>query len=186
MFKAGDIIGLGARWWYEKWLPPLTKPRTNAVHHKMVIMCMPEINDYAICESKMGFGVRIGRLSWYLGYFIRVMRVPDESAAKMAVYEATAYGRHRYGYLTLPRMFLKAFQCWLTNGIKPVPYDYLPDKQSRGIVCTELVTKSYEKYYRIVPEGVASLPSAIEQARLDGKLITIFEGVLTHEVLGGM
>lgn len=181
MFKPGDIIGLGIRW-RDRWIPP-TEPHTDVAHHMIVVMPMP--GDCAVLESDVPFGTRIGKLSWYLGRFIRVMRVCDEEAAKMATYEALSYGRHCYGYFTAFIWLLQAVKYQLAHGSVPVPYQYISDIRCKGITCTELVARPYEKYCRLVPEGFAPTQSAIERARLDGKLLTIFEGILTNEVLSG-
>jgi len=184
MFKTGDIIGLGARWW-EKWLPPLLRPRTDVVHHLMVLQPLPQFRDCLIGESKIGLGVRMGRLSWYTGHFIRLMRVPGQEIASLATYEASGYSRRRYDYLTILWLGGQMLCYWLTHGFRPLPYTYLRDLRHRGILCTALITQSYEKYYPLIPSGVASTPAAMEQARREGRLATIFEGILTPEVLCG-
>jgi len=181
VFKPGDIIGLGIRW-RDRWIPS-TEPHTDVAHHMIVVMPMP--GDCAVLESDVPFGVRMGKLSWYLGRFIRVMRAPDKTAARMAVYEAVSYGRHCYGYFTAFVWLLQAAKYFLTHGFAPVPYRYISDIRCKGVTCTELVARPYERYCRLVPHGIAPTQSAIEQARLDGKLTTIFEGILTHEVLSG-
>jgi len=181
VFKPGDIIGLGIRW-RDRWIPS-TEPHTDVAHHMIVVMPMP--GGCAVLESDVPFGVRVGKLSWYLGRFIRVMRVPDKTAAKMATYEALSYGRHCYGCLTAFIWLLQAAKYQLAHGFMPVPYRYISDIKCGGVTCTELVARPYEKYYRLVPEGIAPTQAAIERARLDGKLTTIFEGILTHEVLSG-
>lgn len=175
--KPGDIVALRALWW-QRWLTKLTAPPTDRCHFLLLSWYIPGEEDWVVYESIVSRGMRVARLSWYSGQHARIYRVADESAGQFAVYEATKYGRARYDYLLPIRLIWVAVKYWFKNGLKRIPYDAIPDLPNRGLLCTELVVKSYENYFRLVPQGIAATPSALEQAYLDGKLMMTFEGKL--------
>jgi len=184
VFKSGDIVGLKALWW-QRWMTWLTSPPTDRIHFLLLGMPVPGGNDWIIYESLVSRGVRVGRISWYLGQHAKVYRSPDPNVGRLAAFEASIYGRAKFDYVLILSVLWIAIKYWCQHGPKRIPYYELTDLPNRSLWCVELVIKAYEKYVRLVPEGIAATPSAIEQARLDGKLTTIFEGILTHEVLNG-
>lgn len=177
MLKPGDIIGLKALWW-QKWMTYGISPPIDRVHFFILGRYIPEDDDWIIYESLLSRGVRIGRLSWYKGQHATVYRLPDESKGELAANTASEYGRERYDYLLILRLFGLSIKYWCTHGIRRIPFYVLTDTPNRSLLCVELVVQVYKDYVRLVPEGVVATPSAIEQARIDGKLLVVFEGII--------
>lgn len=176
IMKDGDIVGLSPKG-FEKLLVGLIAPKVNVYHHVILGSFVEDEEDWVIYES-MPTGVKVGRLSWYKDQKIKVYRY-DEKIGKKAVNRATLFGRRGYDFILPAKLLMIGIWYWLRNGFRLVPYDLLKDMPNSAMLCTELVVEAYRPFVKIVPDGIAATPSAIEQARIDGILSLVFDNTLS-------
>ena len=176
ILRIGDIVGLAPNG-LEKLFNGLVSPKSNTHHHVLLGPYIPDEEDWVVYESLYS-GVRVGRLCWYKDRKLRVYRLNEEIGLK-AFAKASVYGRRGYDYILPAKLFMFGVWYWLRHGFKPIPYYLLKDSPNSGLLCTELVIESYRSFAKIIPDGVAATPAAIEQALIDGILYLIYDGMLS-------
>jgi len=173
--KLADIVALQARG-FQKPLTYLTTPYTDKFHFLLLGQYVSEDDDWVIYEALISKGMRVGRLSWYGGQNAQIFRATNESFGELIVHEATIYGRSDYDHLLIFKLIGDAVGFWWKYGPRKVPYYVLRDRPNSGLLCTEVITKSYEKYWRLVAEGIAASPSAIINAYYSGLIREVYNG----------
>ena len=163
--KSTGTFGLLARSIFVPW--------TDRHHHALVWKRSGD--DYIILES-VNKGLAVGRLSMYVGSDITFYRAVnlDFATRERACEELTRYGRAPYDYalyIRLVRNIIKAELSILRSGhwLRKLHAYELPYREDGWLVCTEAVALAFRLVnWSLVPDGVMALPSAIEQASLDG------------------
>lgn len=173
--KLADIVALEALW-YQKPLTHLVAPYTDKFHFLLLGEYIAEEDDWVIYESLMTKGMRVGRLSWYGGRNAQIFRAANKSFGELIVHEATIYGRSDYDHLLIFKLSGDVIGFWWKHGPRRVPYYALRDRPNSSLVCVELITKSYEKYWRLVAKGIAASPSAIINAYHSGLIREVYNG----------
>ncbi|MBU2249832.1 MAG: hypothetical protein KKD77_24000 [Gammaproteobacteria bacterium] len=148
-------------------------PYTDRHHHALV--WSKSGDDYIILES-VSKGLAVGRLSMYAGADVTFYRAVnlDFATRERACDELTRYGRAPYDYalyIRLVRNIIKAELSILRSGrwFRKLHAYELPYREDGWLVCTEAVALAFRLVnWSLVPDGVMALPSAIEQASLDG------------------
>jgi len=148
-------------------------PWTDRHHHALV--WRKSGDDYIILES-VNKGLAVGRLSMYAGSDVTFYRAVslDFATRERACEELTRYGRAPYDYalyIRLVRNIIKAELGVLRSGhwFRKLHAYELPYGEDGWLVCTEAVALAFRLVnWSLVPDGVMALPSAIEQASLDG------------------
>jgi len=148
-------------------------PHTDRHHHALV--WKKSGNDYIILES-VGKGLAVGRLSMYDKQDVTFYRAVslDLATRERACEELTRYGRAPYDYALYARLvrnIIRAELSILRSGhwLRKLHAYELPYREDGWLVCTEAVALAFRLVnWSLVPDGVMALPSAIEQASLDG------------------
>ena len=149
-------------------------PKTDRYHH-FIIWWKTVDNDWVILES-VNKGLAVGRLSMYTGKDVKFYRAVnlDANTRERACEEITEYGRSPYDWLLyvrlLPAVLRAEVACLMAEGrIRRISADEIPYNNDSWLICTEAVVTAYRLVgWSLVPDGVMPLPSAIEQARIDG------------------
>lgn len=175
----GDILAFRASF-PAIFLNQCVSPVTDRWHFALLVSYHHGEKDWIIYESLKDKGVRIGRLSWYTNESIEIYRV-DKLMGDDVVYEASLYGRAGYDTTLISRMACEIGRYWRRHGIRRVPCDELHDRPNGTLVCTELVTRSYNRYVSLIPNGVAATPAAMKQSYLEGKMELVFRGFVGLE-----
>jgi len=164
-------------------------PYTDNFHHFIIREPIPDENDYEIMES-IGSGVRHGRLSWYENYKVYRVAMPEAvEKGEMACRKYSRYGRARYDYVLFVKiligLLLRELSILVVEGhFRKVKCSELVYVENESFVCTEVVDKITELMGApVVPEGVASLPPAVQEAIDCGKLIEVTENDESHGTL---
>lgn len=157
------------------------RPATRLFHFLLVGDYIEDENDYVILES-IGSGVRIGRLSWYKSKEYVVFRVnhPDSAVlGRKALLYASKFGRFKYDYRLLLRIFLSVLHCWIGQLIKEHRIRRIHPREMKfasnsRFLCTELVKDTWRLVkVAVLPRGYAALPASYIQAFYELKLILV-------------
>lgn len=180
MFYPGDIVGVEGNM-ILKCLNALVAPYNDRGHFLLLGEYLDD-GDWAIYESRISRGVRIGRLSWYEGKHIEIGRV-DEDIGAAVIKGMAKYSGFPYDHLSLIRLAWAGICNILIHG-QPIPYKKLSTEPDKSFMCTELVTETYKKHYQLIPDNVASTAAAINQAYKQGLIKRIWAGELTCKGIG--
>ncbi len=182
--QSGDIgatRGRGVVGWLAK---KLFAPETDRFHH-FLLGGKPYDGDRVIFES-IAKGIAVGRLSFYKGKDIKFYRVncSDEIKAKV-IDQVTKYGRSPYDYWLLAKIFLFSFILPVKilireHKLRRLTADDLPYSSDAAYICTEAVDIPYwDLGFEIIPKTRATLPCAIKQAELEGRIAELLEPDIT-------
>ncbi len=171
--KSGDIFatkGTGLIGWLHK---KLFAPSTSRFHFGLLWHKVN--NDWIILES-INKGIAVGRLSFYMGKNIRFYRAncPYGTRRKTGI-ALTKYGRSRYDYWLIVKIVVGCGVALVRNllkgKIRKLKAEDLPYASDSSLICTEAVDIAYLAVgYPITNPSNVPLPSAFEQARLDGRI----------------
>jgi len=171
--EAGDIGAAKGRGPLGYAVRKVFAPETDRFHHFLIWTRLED--DYIILES-VNKGLAVGRLSMYVGQDVRFYRAVnlDPDTRARACDELTSYGRSPYDWALCLRLLRNVIKAelgiiWSEHRMRKIHACELPYREDGWLVCTEAVVLAYRLVdWALVPAGVAGLPSAIEQARLDG------------------
>ena len=175
-FYPGDICATRATGFTGWLMRKLFRPWTDRWHFFLIISdYIAWDEDYVILESTGCKGVTVGRLSWYRAQNIEVYRLnhPDwQDIGRQAAIAMTRYGRRGYDYLLPLKLLLSAVRLVLKGRFPPWEAPQLEYVRNARLICTEAVCEAYRMTgYPLVPESVCPLPSELERALRNGKLM---------------
>ncbi|MFC1926421.1 hypothetical protein ACFLWV_01580 [Chloroflexota bacterium] len=178
--QAGDIVavkGKGILAWFSR---NAFIPHTDRFHFFLVDRYIEEENDYCILESIRGKGVTVGRLSWYKLEDLEIYRLnaPDaEIIGRKAVSALTIYGRARYDYILLVRLFISALRLILSLKLPPWKISQLPYVRNNRLLCVEAIDEAYRAVKKnLFPSNNFPGPAAFKQVLAEGKLVMVYQG----------
>ena len=164
--KGSGPLGFAAR--------NLFTPYTDRYHH-FIVWWKTADGDWVILES-INKGLAVGRLSMYAGSDVKFYRATnlDERTRERACEELTEYGRSPYDWLLYLRLAAYVIRTEVgllrsERRLRRIDASEIPYNADSWLICTEAIVTAYRLVgWSLVPDGVMPLPSAIEQARLDG------------------
>ena len=186
--EPGDIAAVKGHGLLARLSRAVFSPDTDRYHHFLIWKKCTDGEDYIILES-VAKGLAVGRLSMYEDQDIRFYRAVnlDRDTRNQACEELTRSGRAPYDwmvYFNLPWEAAKAEARILLGGRLPRKLTAAEVNccEDSWLICTEAVALAYKlANWSLVPDGIMALPSAIEQARLDG----VIQEIPEYELYGG-
>lgn len=177
--EPGDIVAMKGNK-IVVWLQNLfLKPETDRVHHFILWQYLGE-DDFLILES-IAKGLAIGKLSWYEGQDLQFFRVDCPQELRYAAPDGLIdWGRSRYDYLLIAKLFFGAFVAlakvlWKERRLRKLWPEDLPYGGNSSLICTEGPDVAYDSVgVNVIPAGVAPIPTSFRAAELEGRLIRLW------------
>ena len=180
-YRPGDIVGITptslipvmGSYFSSK----LLNPSTPLFHFLVIGRKIPREDDYEIYES-ISKGVSIGRLSWYNDSSYVVFR-PSKGDGNKAILQVSKFGRTKYDYLLIAKLFLGVVKCWFVqlreeHKLRKIEVEEIPYAQDDQFICTELANAVWRSIdFPLIPKGVVPIPASFARAHQQGKMPVI-------------
>ena len=175
----GQIIARKSVEFWDKLSTKLGAPYTEYVHFTILADPIGDYCDWYTFNATVRSVMMLVPLSSYAGQRVRIYSVNNGDIG-YAYQEGKSMVENRVPYEGLSgwnyilRLAPKIIAFWFKHGIKPVPYDRVPNVDSpKKVNCLTLMRRCYPD---IIPINCGATAFAFEQAYREGRLILEQEG----------